>query len=306
MTKLQYIKNNIKLIQTKKKWESETKVLRENGEIPFRNHTEVTKYLFDRLYKLKAKKKDRIFKEWQKLEFKKNKFEIIAIKHLVYKSHLEKILNEILKKNLLQTYNNEKIKNLSKNIINNIQKSLKDEDGFKAIKTELTKVFPNAIYFALNGGFSKNLTHIKPGEDSTFFGQAAQFLFLARALRAGYNASNVDLPSSKYDAILDTGRNKTVKIQIKGYEGNSISFFTRARGGQGIDSSDITNQQVRITAEWCDFYVAVDHRVGTCFILPMVDVDQNFTDTEARSVKLDSILEYKEAWHLFDSITDEN
>ena len=157
----------------------------------------------------------------------------------------------------------------------------------------------STISLAILSGFFKNLTNIKEGEDSTFFGQAAQFLFLARALRAGYNASNVDLPSSKYDAILDNGK-KTVKIQIKGFEGDGFAFFTRARGGQGIDSTDITNQQERITSKMCDFYVGVSHRVGTCYIIPMIDADK-FSDDKAKNVKISDIQKYKEAWHLFES-----
>ena len=300
MTELQYIKNNIALIQKQKKWNTETKKLRDKNEIPFRNHTEVTKYLFDRLKKFSKKKKEKMYKEWSAENFLINKISTIAEKNFIYTSHLQTLLKNILKKKIIELYDEKKINLISNKIINDLDSDINKGLGFKVIKTDIKKVLPNSIYFALNAGFFKNLINVKPGEDSTYFGQAAQFLFLARALRAGYNASNVDLPSSKYDAILDTGNNEIVTIQIKGTETTTISFFTRARGGEGIDSKDKTNQQVRITSKMCDFYVAVDHLIGTCYIIPLQHIDKNYTDKQAKSVKLSELSFYKEAWNLFD------
>ena len=296
--KLNYIKSNIELIQTPSRWEKETEGKRGIGQVPFRNRTELKKYLYDRLNEFSQKEINRIYDDWKNKNFIKARIKDLAIKNYLYKTHLENTLYNLTKKKLIEKYPLEKLNEISNKFVDDMINDYGHIIGVKAIKSELIRSFPDNLYFAIISGFFKNLTNIKEGEDSTFFGQAAQFLFLARALRAGYNASNVDLPSSKYDAILDNGK-KTVKIQIKGFEGDGFAFFTRARGGQGIDSTDITNQQERITSEMCDFYVGVSHRAGTCYIIPMTDADE-FSAEKAKNVKISDIQKYKEAWDLFE------
>ena len=297
-SQLTYVKSNIELIQTSSKWTKETENERIAGEVPFRNITELKKFLYDRLDTFPQKKIEKIYNNWKKENFIKARIKDLAIKNYVYKTHLENVLYSETKRRLIEKYPLKKLNELSNLFIDSMVKEFGDEIGVKAIRSELIKSFPDNYYFAILSGFFKNLTKIKEGTDNTFFGQAAQFLFLARALRAGYNASNVDLPSSKYDAILDNGT-RTFKIQIKGFEGNGFSFFTRARGGQAIDHTDITNKQERITSEMCDFYVAVSHRVGTCYIVPMNDAD-DYSDKEAKNIKISDMQKYKEAWHLFE------
>lgn len=299
ITKLDYIKNNIELIQTPKKWESKTKVKRARDEIPFRNKTELKNYLFSRINKFPQKKIETIYNDWGRKKFVIARIEDLAIKYFVYHKHLKDKLKFHTKKQLESENSLEKLEKISKELVDRINDDFGDDIAIKAIKNEILKSLPENLYFGFLAGFYKNLTNIKEGEDSTFFGQAAQFLFLGRALRAGFNASNVDLPSSKYDAILDNGK-KTVKIQVKGFEGTSLSFFTRARGGQGIDSTDITNQKIRITSKMCDYYVGVSHRVGTCYIIPMFIADK-FPSEKAKNVKISELQDYKEAWHLFEN-----
>ena len=50
----------------------------------------------------------------------------------------------------------------------------------------------------------------------------------------------------------------------------------------------------------CDFYVAVNHRNAICYIIPMSYAD-DLDEKSARNVKIDSIQQYKEAWHLFNN-----
>jgi hypothetical protein len=89
-------------------------------------------------------------------------------------------------------------------------------------------------------------------------GDSAEFIFVARAILAGFNCSSVDVRSSRYDAIIDYNK-KLLRVQIKGIStGNSISFKDRDRGGQGIDHTHERNLGQRITSVDCDIYVAVD------------------------------------------------
>ncbi|MCR2114221.1 DNA cytosine methyltransferase, partial [Campylobacter upsaliensis] len=48
--------------------------------------------------------------------------------------------------------------------------------------------------------------------------------------KAGFNASSVDVRSSRYDAIVDYN-GTLLRIQIKGITGGLISFKDRDRGG---------------------------------------------------------------------------
>jgi len=109
------------------------------------------------------------------------------------------------------------------------------------------------------------------------------------------NCSNVDVRSSRYDAIVDFN-SKLIRIQVKGITGGSkISFFDRDRGGQGIDHTHERNRGQRITKDDCDIYVAVDKQVGTCYIIPMTYADA-LDEEKAKSVKLSDVSDYLERW----------
>lgn len=127
------------------------------------------------------------------------------------------------------------------------------------------------------------------------------FFFLARAILAGFNASNVDVRSSRYDVIVDF-ENMLLRIQVKGIStGNIISFKDRDRGGQGIDYTHERNRGKRITQKDCDIYVAVDKQVGFCYIIPMIYADK-LSDEECKKVKLKDVQMYKENWDIIKEV----
>ncbi|MCR2101405.1 hypothetical protein CUPS4258_08695, partial [Campylobacter upsaliensis] len=80
-------------------------------------------------------------------------------------------------------------------------------------------------------GFKANLLQINSSIMLFNAGDSAEFLFVARAILAGFNASSVDVRSSRYDAIVDYN-GTLLRIQIKGITGGLISFKDRDRGGQ--------------------------------------------------------------------------
>ena len=128
-------------------------------------------------------------------------------------------------------------------------------------------------------------------------GDSAEFIFVARAILAGFNASSVDVRSSRYDAIVDY-EGKLLRIQIKGIStGNTISFKDRDRGGQGIDHRHKRNIGKRITSKDCDIYVAVDKQVGICYIIPMSWADR-LSDDECKSVNISKIKHFRENWDI--------
>ena len=156
-----------------------------------------------------------------------------------------------------------------------------------------------ALYIALKNGFSLNINNVEEGVMTANAGDSAQFLFLARAILAGYNCSNVDVRSSRYDAIIDY-KGKLFKIQIKGISGTTINFKDRDRGGRGIDTQNERNKGKRITLQDCDIYVAVDKQIGICYIIPMKDVDPMVWEKD--TMTLNEAQKYRENWHIIDDL----
>ncbi len=171
----------------------------------------------------------------------------------------------------------------------------------KFIKNKLAKVLEKALFVASIDGFSTNLLNINSGIMTANAGDSAQFLFVARAILVGFNASNVDVRSSRYDAIVDF-ENTLLRIQIKGISsGEIISFKDRDRGGQGIDYTHERNRGKRITKADCDIYVAVDKQVGICYLIPMSFAD-TLSDDECNKVRLEQVQDFKENWEIIKEV----
>ena len=154
----------------------------------------------------------------------------------------------------------------------------------------------------LQNGFLVNLNNIESGVMTANAGDSAQFLFDSRAILVGFNCSNVDVRSSRYDAVIDF-KNKIFRVQVKGVSGTTVSFRDRDRGGKGIDSHNERNIGKRITSEDCDIYVAVDKQVGMCYIIPMKDIDP-WDDASIESVNVLQLERYRENWNVVSELYD--
>ena len=235
--------------------------------------------------------------ELKKVHYTKNKIDVIAKKYGLKPSELKKYYQTKFFSDIAKAVN---LDNLSKLNIDEIEKLLDNEtlkNEFKFIKTDLKKIIEKSLYIAMTNGFSNNINHIESGVMTANAGDSAEFIFVARAILAGFNCSSVDVRSSRYDAIIDYNDN-LLRVQIKGISsGNNISFKDRDRGGQGIDHKHETNIGQRITSKDCDVYVAVDKQVGICYIVPMSWAD-TLCDDKCKSVKLREISHYKENWDI--------
>lgn len=154
-----------------------------------------------------------------------------------------------------------------------------DKGKINIISNNLLKSTEKSVFLLLKNGFSTNRTNINSGIMTANAGDSAQFLFISRAILAGYNCSNVDVRSSRYDAVIDY-EGDIFKVQVKGISGNTISFKDRDRGGIGIDSKNKHNIGKIITKDDCDIYVAVDKQVGICYIIPMNEIDKKYSPEE--------------------------
>ena len=233
----------------------------------------------------------------KKNDYKKNSIKGIASKYNLSEGELKRYYQTKFFKDISKAVN---LDDLSKLNIDKIEevldtKTLKNE--FKFIKTDLKKIIQKSLSIAMTNGFPVNINNIESGVMTANAGDSAEFIFVARAILAGFNCSSVDVRSSRYDAIIDYN-NKLLRVQIKGISsGNNISFKDRDRGGQGIDHKHETNIGQRITSKDCDVYVAVDKQVGICYIVPMYWADK-LTYDKCKSVKLNEIIQYKENWNI--------
>lgn len=243
---------------------------------------------------------DELIQELITANFVKSKIKGIALRHGLTETKLKRFYSSQFFSEIAQDINLQELSNVT---VEQIQATISEDkkQKFNFIKTDLKKIIEKTLYIAMTNGFPSNINDIESGVMTANAGDSAEFIFIARAILAGFNCSSVDVRSSRYDAIIDFN-NKLLRVQIKGIStGNVISFKDRDRGGQGIDHRHERNIGQRITSQDCDIYVAVDKQVGTCYIIPM-----NWADTlsidECKSIKLKDILHYKENWDIVKKI----
>ena len=225
----------------------------------------------------------------------------IAKKYNLSETELKKIYTTTFFKEVLKHID---LSELAQTNIDQIEKKIpkSTKSKFEFIKTDLTKIIEKSLYIATKNGFTLNINQINSGVMTANAGDSAEFIFVARAILAGFNCSSVDVRSSRYDAIIDFN-DKLLRVQIKGIStANSISFKDRDRGGQGIDHKHKTNIGQRITSKDCDLYVAVDKQVGICYIVPMKWVDTLKND-EIKNLSISKINQYKENWQIIKDLT---
>jgi len=235
--------------------------------------------------------------ELKKVNYTKSKINEIAKKHNLTTSELKKYYQTQFFKNIAKIVN---LQDLSQINIEEIEKRIDTDElkeEFKFIKTDLKKIIEKSLFISMTNGFTSNINHIENGVMTANAGDSAEFIFVARAILAGFNCSSVDVRSSRYDAIIDYN-GTLLRVQIKGIStGNNISFKDRDRGGQGIDHKHKTNIGKRITSKDCDIYVAVDKQVGLCYIIPINFAD-GLSEEKCKNVKLKDIEVYKENWNI--------
>jgi hypothetical protein len=235
--------------------------------------------------------------ELKKYDYKKSQLKEIAKKFNISKSELEKYYKTKFFKNIAKHTNLTQLSNINLEAIESSLNSDTLRKEFKFIKTDLKKIIEKSLFIAITNGFSTNINAIDKGIMTANAGDSAEFIFVARAILAGFNCSSVDVRSSRYDAIIDYN-NTLLRVQIKGIStGNSISFKDRDRGGKGIDHTHKRNIGKRITSMDCDIYVAVDKQVGLCYIIPMTWAD-SLSEKEYKSVNLKKVTSFKENWNI--------
>ncbi len=264
----------------------------------FENYTDFENFIKNKTFLEYSKYEDEIFEKWKNLNFVKARVDDLAIEYKLKGSNLKELLLKSVGNKLCVAHRKNEFDDLIDDFIKNLGDNFQNL-GFSSIQTDFKKVFCNSLHFNFQRGFPINLENLNSGVMVANAGDSHQFLFLARAILAGYECSNVDVRSSRYDAIIDY-KNRLFKIQVKGITSStsSISFRDRDRGGQGIDHNHERNKGKKITSKDCDIYAAVDKNSGVCYLIPMKWVDKNGEE----KLKMKEVSQFKEKWDVFNLI----
>ena len=268
---------------------------KEHPDIVF-DQTDIKRYMKDRFIEYvsdEAKKQD-LIDRFEAVGFAYNRIQEIAVTVGLRSVDLEAFYKKTIFEELSQID--------SKSVCNSVIDTILNHSSFtpqkKAYaKSQLKKIMSKAIYLALKNGYMFNLNNTEEGIMTANAGDSAQFLFLARAILAGYNCSNVDVRSSRYDAVIDQN-GRLFRVQVKGITENTLQFKDRDRGGCGIDTENERNRGRRITSDDCDLYVAVDKQIGICYIIPTTKIEEWNVDSKSVS----SVGEYRENWSIIDQL----
>ena len=272
-------------------------ILINNNISRFDNKDEIIRYLKKKFDTLTNFEKEQLWEDFKNENFIKSRIPKIAIEKVLYKKHVEdylesKMLN-IIKEKCNESSYDSLSEVMSESLLAELDFSL-DKKETKILKKRLSKSIISLFPLILSDGFSTNLSSVDTGTMTSNAGDSAQFLFIARAILAGFDSSNVDVRTSRYDAIVGY-KGKTFRVQVKGISGNTIYFKDRARGGQGIDYTHERNKGRRITKEDCDIYAAVNKKNGLVYLIPIEVVEQSKEKVSTNEMK-----KYLESWRIFD------
>jgi len=140
--------------------------------------------------------------------------------------------------------------------------------------------------------WAKNLTNINGGIFRSINGNSDEMIGVGRCMKAGFPCSRADVTNGRYDAIVDVGNGKMLRIQIKGTSGGSVGFTGGGRSGQQI-SRTVAQRTYKYTKADCDLILVVDGNQGDCYIIPIEDI-KDFGTSRA----LSKLQDYKENWDI--------
>jgi hypothetical protein len=144
----------------------------------------------------------------------------------------------------------------------------------------------------------KNITNIGDGIFRSVNGNSDEMIGVGRCMKAGFPCSRVDVTNAKYDAIVDIGNSKLLRVQIKGTSGNTVNFTGGGRSGQQI-SRDVEQRTYKYTKDDIDLILAVDSNNGDCYIIPVEDIAQ-WGNTKS----LSKLQDYKENWDILKNLAN--
>ena len=260
--------------------------------------TEIKKYLRNKFFSEVDDQKASLLSEFEAADCTNDAIKSVANNHVYYKEDLKDFFEKELFKELFDNTEHD----LATQIVDAIKNESTIADSKKKfVSSALTKIIKKNLVLIRQNGFSNNLVNVEAGVQTANAGDSAQFLFVSRAILAGFNCSNVDVRSSRYDAVIDY-KGAVLRVQVKGISGNVVSFKDRDRGGRGIDTHNERNIGRRIKSDDCDIYVAVDKQVGICYLIPMESFVDPMNEDEIKSVNVSKLTQFRENWDIIGEV----
>lgn len=133
---------------------------------------------------------------------------------------------------------------------------------------------------------------INPGSFRSLNGAADEYIFIGRALKAGFTAQQKAWRDAPYDASIHYGSTLD-RIEVKGSSDGTFNVTRGGRAGKQINKQ-ISKTRV-ISRKDCDFVAGVCSDNGTIYIIP-TDVIE-IINKQNLSTKTLSV--FREKWELF-------
>lgn len=141
-----------------------------------------------------------------------------------------------------------------------------------------------------------NKTKIEAGKFRTINGNSDESIAIGRITKAGFPCSVPVTTNGRYDAVVDIGNNKLIRIQIKGTTKGTATFSGGGRSGQQINRQ-AEQRTYKYTKKDCDLILVLDGTNGDCYLIPIGDIID-----WGNSKKLSQLQEYKENWSILEKM----
>jgi len=145
-----------------------------------------------------------------------------------------------------------------------------------------------------------NRTNIESGQFRTINGNSDELIAVGRITKAGFPCSVPITTNGRYDAVVDIGNNKLIRIQIKGTSIGTAGFTGGGRSGRQINR-DVEQGTYKYTKADCDLIFIIDGTNGECYLIPIEDIDQ-----WGGTKKLSKLQEYKENWGILEKMAEDS
>lgn len=137
-----------------------------------------------------------------------------------------------------------------------------------------------------------NKTNLDLGIYRTINGNSNELIGIGRCMKAGFACSKVETTNGRYDAVIDCGNGKLLRVQIKGTAKNTIGFTGGSRSGAQI-SRTVAQRTYKYTKTDCDLILGVNSNNGDCYIIPIEDIEQMGTTRTLKKLE-----KYRENWEI--------
>jgi len=141
-----------------------------------------------------------------------------------------------------------------------------------------------------------NKTNIEEGKFRTINGNSDELVAVGRITKAGFPCSVPVTTNGRYDAVVDIGNSRLIRIQIKGTLKGKAGFTGGGRSGRQI-SRNIEQGVYKYTKDDCDLIFVLDGTNGDCYLIPVEDIGK-----WGKTKSLSRLQKYKENWAILEKM----